>query len=187
MKNRVRKYINTLIEHLNNIDQNQITDVYEVLKEARDNGSTIFICGNGGTSATASHFTGDLIKGASYNKDKRFKVICLNDNIPALSAYSNDVSYEVAYVEQLKNFLQKGDVVIGISGSGNSINILNVINFANENSAKTVSIVGFENNKLQEISNYVIHANCNHMLMAEDIHMIFTHILTSLFMESESC
>ena len=99
--------------------------------------------GNGGSGASASHAAGDLNKGVSYGREKRFRVISLNDNLATLTAYANDVSYVDVFVEQLKNFLRPGDLVIAISGSGNSPNVLKAIEYANQQGAITVGLTGF--------------------------------------------
>ncbi|MFZ6024752.1 MAG: SIS domain-containing protein [Bacteroidota bacterium] len=136
--------------------------------------------GNGGNGSTASHFVFDLAKGCSYKKEKRIKAICIYDNTPTLLAYSNDVGYDIVFLEQLKNLLEPGDVVIGISGSGNSKNIINAIEYANENGAITIGLTGFDGGKLKAISTISVNANINDMQISEDIHVITMHILYKL-------
>src|SRR5215208_1878035 len=110
-------YRNELKQTLDTIDAGKVNQIIEWFKEARSNGRRIFVCGNGGSASTASHFACDIVKGASYNRPSRFRIMALTDHMPAISAYSNDVSYECVFVEQLKNFAEPGDVVMGISGS----------------------------------------------------------------------
>ncbi len=181
MESIIKNYLENLVTTINSLNINEFESVASVLKSARSKGKRIFIFGNGGSGSTATHFACDINKGVSYGREERFKVICLNDNIPTLLAYSNDVGYEVVFKEQLENFVEEGDVVIGISGSGNSKNILLAIELAKSKSATTVGITGFMGGKLKEISDYSINANFNDMQISEDIHMIWVHIMMKCF------
>lgn len=180
MKEAIDNYFNLLKQSVDGLDRKAIISFVDLLLEARKNGNNIYIMGNGGSASTASHFTCDFNKGLSYKKDIRFKMICLNDNIATMLAYSNDLGYENVFVEQLKNFLKKDDVVIGISGSGNSKNILNAIEYANHLGAKTVGLTGFDGGKLKNIVDVSIHADVNNMQVAEDVHMTICHMLYSV-------
>lgn len=180
MKEAIDNYFNLLKQSVDGLDRKAIISFVDSLLEARKNGNNIYIMGNGGSASTASHFTCDFNKGLSYKKDIRFKMICLNDNIATMLAYSNDLGYENVFVEQLKNFLKKDDVVIGISGSGNSKNILNAIEYANIIGAKTVGLTGFDGGKLKDIVDISIHADINNMQVAEDVHMTICHMLYSV-------
>jgi D-sedoheptulose 7-phosphate isomerase len=117
-----------------------------------------------------------LNKGVSYGRPKRFRVISLNDNMATLTAYANDVSYSEAFVEQLKNFLRSGDVVIGISGSGNSASILKAVEYANQQGAITVGMCGFSGGKLAALAQLPLHIPVNDMQKVEDIHMMLFHV-----------
>ncbi len=180
MKEAIDNYFDLLKQSVDGLDRNAIISFVDLLLEARKKGNNIYIMGNGGSASTASHFTCDFNKGLSYKKDIRFKMICLNDNIATMLAYSNDLGYENVFVEQLKNFLKKDDVVIGISGSGNSKNILNAIEYANELGAKTVGLTGFDGGKLKNIVDVSIHADVNNMQVTEDVHMSICHMLYSV-------
>lgn len=180
MKEAINQYFSLLKQSVDGLDRDAIESLIDLLLEARKNGNNIYIMGNGGSAATASHFTCDFNKGLSYKKDIRFKMICLNDNIATMLAYSNDLGYENVFEEQLKNFLKKDDVVIGISGSGNSKNILNAVEYANELGAKTVGLTGFDGGKLKDIVDVSIHADINNMQVAEDVHMMICHMLYSV-------
>ena len=180
MKEAIDNYFNLLKQSVDGLDRKAIISFVDLLLEARKNGNNIYIMGNGGSASTASHFTCDFNKGLSYKKDIRFKMICLNDNIATMLAYSNDLGYENVFVEQLKNFLKKDDVVIGISGSGNSKNILNAIEYANDLGAKTVALTGFDGGILKNIVDVSIHADVNNMQVAEDVHMMICHMLFSV-------
>ena len=176
----IKSYIADLKTTLDNLDISAIEKTANAFKTAIDNNKQIIFFGNGGSGSTASHFVCDLSKGCSYEKDKRIRAICLNDNIPTLLAYSNDVSYDVVFLEQLKNLLNPGDVVVGISGSGNSKNIINAIDYSNQNGAITIGLTGFGGGKLKEIANLSVNANINDMQISEDIHVIVMHILYKL-------
>ncbi|NRA86705.1 MAG: SIS domain-containing protein [Rhizobiales bacterium] len=180
MKLQINEYLNNLKDALSNLDISDIETCANLLLSAYENGNTIFICGNGGSAATASHFACDINKGVSYNKDKRFKVIALTDNLATITAYSNDLSYDDVFVEQLKNFYQEGDLVIGISGSGNSENVLKAISFANDNNGISIGWTGFDGGKLKSVAQHSINANYNDMQVSEDIHMTLVHVLMKI-------
>jgi D-sedoheptulose 7-phosphate isomerase len=182
MKDTISNYLTSLQQTISNLNIDEIVAVANVLKEARDNGKHVFIFGNGGSASTASHFACDINKGVSSSKYKRFKVICLNDNIPTMLAYSNDMGYDIVFSEKLKNFIQEGDIVIGISGSGNSKNIILAMETAAQYKAITIGITGFGGGKLKEIANYSFNANINDMQLSEDVHMIWVHIMMKCFL-----
>ena len=183
MEKIIKNYFKNLNSTLDKMNIDNFIEFKDSIEKARDNGNNIYVFGNGGSGSTASHMVCDIVKGCSYNKDKKFKISCLNDNIPTLLAYSNDVSYDVVFEEQLKNFLKKDDVVIGISGSGNSTNVVKAINYANNNGAITIGMSGFNGGKLKEICNINVHAPINDMQISEDIHLITIHILYKLLNE----
>jgi D-sedoheptulose 7-phosphate isomerase len=180
MKEQIDVYFDKLVDTIQNIDKESIVKCAEILLKAYENGNNIFICGNGGSAATASHFACDINKGVSYSLEKRFRVIPLTDSLSTITAYTNDVNYEIIFVEQLKNFFQKGDVIIGISGSGNSQNVLNAIEYVNNNGGVSIGWTGFSGGKLKEIVHYSINANIEDMQVSEDIHMITTHLLMKI-------
>ncbi|MBW2539169.1 MAG: SIS domain-containing protein, partial [Deltaproteobacteria bacterium] len=125
--NFTNQYLKGLIEVLKTFNVIQFEKIVELILEAYDKGKNIFVMGNGGSGSTASHFACDLNKGCCIDLDKKFRMICLNDNIPMLLALANDLSYDAVFEEQIKNFFNPGDLVIGISGSGNSENVLKAI------------------------------------------------------------
>jgi D-sedoheptulose 7-phosphate isomerase len=177
----ISNYIEELKKTLNNIDISEIDIIAKAFNKARKNGNHIYVFGNGGSGSTASHMVCDFLKGSSYKKDDKFKILCLNDNIPTILAYSNDVSYDEVFVEQLKNYLKPNDLVIGISGSGNSKNIIKAIDYANKNNGITIGFTGFDGGKLKKASKYSINAMVNDMQISEDIHVICMHILYKIF------
>lgn len=177
----LKSYLKELNSLFSGINTREFSDFIAELTKAHERLSQIFICGNGGSAATASHFACDVNKGVSFGKNKRFKVICLSDNIPILLAYANDVSYEDIFAEQLKNFLKKDDLVIGVSGSGNSKNILKAIEYANKNGGKTFGICGFGGGRLKGIAQKSLVINSNDMQKIEDMHMIVFHCVMQWF------
>ena len=178
-------YIQRLTDALNKLDKQEINTFINALEDAREQGKHIFIMGNGGSASTASHFVCDFNKGASYGMPgNRYKFICLNDSMATLSAYSNDVAYEDVFVEQLKNFFSEGDLVIGISGSGNSKNVLNAIEYANANGGKTVGLTGYNGGKLRQIATLSVNANIDDMQISEDLHMILDHLAMKVINDS---
>jgi D-sedoheptulose 7-phosphate isomerase len=177
-------YFTRVSETLDKLDLNSLEKFVDVILEAREKENTIFIFGNGGSGATASHVAGDFIKGISYQLEKRFRVHCLNDNISGLMAISNDLSYEEIFVEPLKAFLRKGDVVIGISGSGNSANVVKALEYAKNQGAYTVAICGFKGGKIKELADLVVLAPVNDMEVTEDVHIIVFHAIKQILMRT---
>jgi D-sedoheptulose 7-phosphate isomerase len=176
----INDYISQLKETLDNLERGEIVKLASLLEEARLNGNKVFIFGNGGSGSTATHFACDINKGASMGKEKRHRIIALTDNIPTMLAYSNDLSYDDVFIEQLKNFIDPGDIVIGISGSGNSKNIIKAIEYANAIGNTTIGITGYEGGKLRQISTFSVNANRNDMQISEDIHMILVHLMMKM-------
>ena len=170
---------------LDAISKEDLNKLMNVLVDARDAGKTIFIMGNGGSAATASHYVCDFNKGISYGKDKMFKFICLNDNIPTMMAYANDLSYADVFVGPLKNFMQPGDIVIGISGSGNSENVVRAIQYANENGGETVGLTGYGGGKVKQLSKYNVHVPIDDMQITEDLHMVLDHCMMKILCKYE--
>jgi D-sedoheptulose 7-phosphate isomerase len=123
--NPYSEYFRKLKETLDKIDVIPVRNVVDILLKCRNDQGTMYIFGNGGSAANASHIAGDFLKGISFGMEKRFKTHCLNDNIAGTTAITNDLSYDEVFIEQLKTYLSPGDVVIGISGSGNSENVVN--------------------------------------------------------------
>ena len=182
-----QQYRATLAGTLALIDTELVAQAVQWLREARDQGRHIFVCGNWGSAATASHFACDIVKGASYRQDKRFRIMALTDSLPTLTAYSNDVSYECVFAEQLKNFAQPGDVVMALSGSGNSPNVLRAVEYANSIGCRTIALSGRDGGKLGPLAQLNIHVSEPHMGRIEDAHMVVCHMICYYFMEQECC
>lgn len=176
----IEQYFSVLKSAIDHVSRSELSKFLNILLDALERKSTIYIMGNGGSAATASHFAADFNKGLSYGKARRFRMICLNDNIPTLTAYANDVSYEDIFVEPLRNFLENGDVVIAISGSGNSRNVLKAVEYANETGAYTVGITGYDGGKLKKIAKCNVIVPINDMQITEDLHMVFDHLAYSV-------
>ncbi len=161
----------------------KMAEFARVLVDARDREASIFIMGNGGSGSTASHMASDLNKGATVPGKPRFRAFSLVDNVPLVLAWANDSSYEDIFVEQLKNHLRPGDVVIGISGSGNSRNVLKAIEYANGVGAYTVGMSGYDGGKLAPMVKLSIHVPNFYMQQVEDIHLLIEHLVTSMIRE----
>jgi D-sedoheptulose 7-phosphate isomerase len=179
-KNDIAKYLNQLKTTIDLISKDDISQLMNVLITAKEEERTIFIMGNGGSAATASHFCCDFNKGISMGQDKMFKFICLNDNIPTMMAYANDLSYDDIFVGPLKNFVKEKDLVIGISGSGNSMNVAKAIEYANHQGAITIGLTGFSGGKIKQLCKYNIHIPVNDMQITEDLHMVLDHCMMKI-------
>jgi D-sedoheptulose 7-phosphate isomerase len=173
-----------LLSALETIELDSVARAIEILGKARDNNRHIFVCGNGGSASTASHFVTDMVKGASYNRSSRFRIMALTDSMPTITAYSNDVSYDCIFTEQIKNFAEPGDVLIAISGSGNSPNLLRAVEYANSIKCQTIALTGRDGGKLGPLAKLQIRVPEHHMGRIEDGHLIVCHMICYYFMES---
>jgi D-sedoheptulose 7-phosphate isomerase len=179
------QYKADLLRALETLDFTKIDALIRSLREAREAQRSIFVCGNGGSASTASHFVCDMVKGASFQRDVRFRIMALTDSLPTLTAYSNDVSYECVFAEQLKNFARPQDVVIAISGSGNSPNVLRALEYGNSIGCMTVALTGRDGGKLGPLAKLHVNVANPHMGRIEDIHMVVMHMVSYYFMETE--
>ncbi|QLH07837.1 SIS domain-containing protein [Nitrosopumilus ureiphilus] len=170
---------------LENLDKksDQIKEIVEHLITAQNKGKTIFTMGNGGSGSTSSHFVSDLLKTAITNNSKRFKAISLVDNIPVNLAWSNDVSYDCIFLEQLKNFLTDGDIIIGFSGSGNSKNVVNAFEYAKTKGAITIAISGMSGGEISKIADLALIVPSNDMLIIESMHILICHCMINVIRE----
>jgi D-sedoheptulose 7-phosphate isomerase len=180
----VQNYFAELKATLDAIDPAPIEQVIELLHEARVNGRQIFIMGNGGSASTATHFVCDLGKNTRMDGWPHFKVIGLSDNMAIFSAYGNDDGYENVFALQLANLVQPDDVVIAISTSGNSGNVLRAVELANEQGAVTVGFTGFDAGKLGKIVTHHLHTPSDCIEQVEDIHLVLEHLITKALRES---
>lgn len=178
----VDKYLKDIKSTIDQIPVDRLDEVIEILHNARIHYKHIFIMGNGGSASTASHFVCDLAKNTRKNGWPEFRVIGLTDNMAIFSAYANDEGYEKVFSQQLNNLLQPGDVVIAISGSGNSANVINAVEFANRRGAITIGFTGLTGGKLKNLAQYVLHVPNYRIDEVEDIHMMLEHMICrSLF------
>ena len=174
----IGRYIKREIEVLQRLDIRSINEVINVLENARKREADIYVFGNGGSAATASHYCCDFNKGVSNGtKGNKYKFHCLSDNIPTMLAIANDIAYEEIFREQLKGVLKAEDLVIGISGSGNSISVINAVQYAKEVGCKVIGITGYCSGRLKELADYHLNAEVDDMQIAEDIHMVFDHLM----------
>ena len=174
-----------LFQALETVDLGKVQQAIEIFEEARDEDRHIFVCGNGGSASTASHFACDMVKGASYNRAKRFRIMALTDSLPTLTAYSNDVHYECVFAEQLKNFAQPGDVVMAISGSGNSPNVIRAVEYGKSIGCRTIALTGRNGGRLGPLADLNIQVSDPHMGRIEDGHMMIAHMIAYYFMDAE--
>jgi len=182
--NIVDYYIASLKTCLDELDRNKLDQVIGIIMDTYKKRKTVFIMGNGGSASTASHMSCDFNKGTLLRhydeKEKRFKVISLTDNVSLLTAYGNDLDYQDIFIQQLRNLVEKGDVVIAISASGNSKNCIKAIEYANRNGAKTVGLLGFKTGgKLAKIVDVSIIINNMSYGICEDMHLVIDHIITT--------
>jgi D-sedoheptulose 7-phosphate isomerase len=178
-------YRENLIETIQTIDAAKVNQAIEWFRDARDHGKAIFVAGNGGSAATASHFVCDMIKGASLGKPSRFRIQALHDNMPSLTAYANDLHYQDAAVEQLKNFASAGDIYMAISGSGNSPNVIRALEYAKSLGCRTLVLTGRDGGKLGAMAELNIQVPEQHMGRIEDAHHIICHMICYCFMDTE--
>jgi len=178
-------YRENLIETIQTIDAAKVNQAIEWFRDARDHGKAIFVAGNGGSAATASHFVCDMIKGASLGKPSRFRIQALHDNMPSLTAYANDLHYQDAAVEQLKNFASPGDIYMAISGSGNSPNVIRALEYAKSLGCRTLALTGRDGGKLGAMAELNIQVPEQHMGRIEDAHHIICHMICYCFMDTE--
>lgn len=176
-------YRDRLVATLHQVDMQQVDRVIDLFDKARADNRQIFVVGNGGSAASASHFVCDVVKGASFGRDKRFRIHALHDNLPTLTAYSNDVGYDAVYVELLKNHAQSGDLLFGMSGSGNSPNVLRAFEYANGAGLTTVALTGKDGGQLGALAQVQVHVPDQHMGRIEDAHMVVCHMIAYRFME----
>lgn len=181
----IESYKTSLLKAIETVDLAKVEQAIGWFREARDAGRHIFVCGNGGSAATASHFVTDMLKGASYNRPARFRILALTDSISTITAYSNDVCYDCVFTEQLKNFAAAGDLVMAISGSGNSPNVLQAVEYANSIGGRTLALTGRDGGKLGKAAQLNIQVSEPHMGRIEDVHVIVCHMICYTFMDCE--
>ena len=188
------EYIDRLKDELDRLDAEEMTRLGDLVFDCWSTGKQVFIFGNGGSGTTASHFAEDLGKGLldedelRNGSQKRLRVMSLTDNVGWLLALGNDMGYHQVFVQQLANFGNSGDLVIAISGSGNSDNVINAVNWANENGLRTFGFSGFDGGKLKQIQLDGFHSNLHDMGMVESIHLcVFHWVLNDVYARIHGC
>jgi D-sedoheptulose 7-phosphate isomerase len=180
----VDAYLEQVREALNAIDLRRVEQAIEWFREARDQGRTIFVAGNGGSAATASHLVCDLVKDVSYGKPQRFRAIALQDAIPTATAYSNDVDFSEGLAEQLRNFARPGDLYVALSGSGNSLNLIKGIECARSLGCRTMALTGRDGGRLGALADLNIQIAVPHMGRIQDAHHVVCHMISYAFSET---
>lgn len=176
-KNSLQNYLNREIAAIQSIDLESVNTVMNVLENARLTEKNIYICGNGGSAATASHYCCDFNKGVSENQDVKYNFECLSDNIPMMMAVANDIGYEEVFRFPLRGKMKAKDILIGVSGSGNSQNVINAMEYAKSIGGITIAIVGYNGGKMKMEADYSIHVNVDDMQISEDLHMMLDHLM----------
>ena len=183
MEKYISEYINAQKAALDSIPVEQVAQLIQKFKDAWINDRNIFVFGNGGSAANASHFVTDLGKGASDKMTKRFRCLSLNDNTPWMTAIGNDYSYDEVFSRQLINFARAGDIVLTMSVSGSSPNLVAAVEWSKKNGVYTIALVGGKRGRLADIADFVIVADSTHYGRVEDAHMGICHMICYAFME----
>jgi D-sedoheptulose 7-phosphate isomerase len=177
----IRGYLDRLLKTLDEMPVDALAKLSEMLYRAYIDGKQVFILGNGGSASTASHMAADLGKNTIGPNMRRFRIMSLNDNIPLLTALSNDLGYENVFAEQLQNLIQPGDVLIVISGSGKSPNVLRAMEYARSRSAEVAALLGFDGGPAAELSDLTVLIDSDNYGVVEDAHLIINHMLVEHF------
>ena len=184
MQSFISGYLDAQKKALESIPQEAVANLIQVFKQAWQADKQIFVFGNGGSAANASHFVTDLGKGASDKLLKRFRCLSLNDNVSWITALGNDYAYDEVYVGQLRNYAQPGDIVMAMSVSGNSPNVIKAISWAKEKGLYTIGLVGAQKGRLADLADFSISVDSEHFGRVEDAHMGICHLICYAFMEN---
>ena len=171
------QYFNNLKSVIDLIEFSQVDQCAQLICSYLGSSNKILICGNGGSATTASHYVTDWVKMSYVCKNKKLNAICLSDNIGALTAYANDISYDEVYSKQVEIYGVKGDLLVVISGSGNSKNVINAIKSAKRNSITTLGVLGYDGGKIKKLVDHCFHVRSFDMQICEDLHLVFGHIV----------
>jgi D-sedoheptulose 7-phosphate isomerase len=175
----ISAYLTEMQSTLSNLPIDGIERIVNVLRDARAQKKTVFLFGNGGSAATASHLACDLAKGTNATERPRLRVIALTDNVPLISAWANDSSYEDIFAQQLQQQVESGDIAIGISGSGRSPNVLNALKVARSAGAITIGLTGFDGGDLKNLVDLCVVVPDNSIDQVEDVHLMIGHVIAS--------
>lgn len=176
----ISEYIAAEIRTLQLLDVSAINEALNLLEETRLAKKKIYLFGNGGSAATASHMQNDFNKGVSEHIAVKYRFTCLNDNVATMMAVANDIGYDEIFRFQLVGHIEPGDIVMALSGSGNSKNVLKAVTYAKEAGCKIIGITGYNGGKLKEMSDIALHVPVMSMQITEDVHMIFDHLMMSI-------
>lgn len=179
----ITDYLSLVSKAIAALPEDSIRDMIDTLKDAHAAGKRVFLLGNGGSAANATHIAEDLQKGIKECTGKRFRVTSLTESVPLITAWANDTSYEDIFAEQLDSMLEPGDVVIAISGSGNSPNVLKAVEKANQMGAVTIGWSGFSGGKLAQMAQKPIVVASDNMQRVEDVHLVLGHLVFSIMMQ----
>ena len=185
-KENIKKYYQILSDVLLKLDVEQINDAINAIVCAYEKNKTIYVFGNGGSSSTASHIVCDFNKGICSSLEKKFRVVCLSDNVPIMTAIANDISYDNVFEFPLIGRLNEGDVLLAISVSGNSKNVIKAVEYGKEHNAVVIGMTGYDGGRLFKLADYYLHAPVNDMMKSEDIHMTFDHMIMTILTEALS-
>lgn len=174
---QIKEYLELEISILNKLDQKETNNAMNLLEEAREKGSNVYVFGNGGSAATASHMENDFNKGVSEKLEKKYRFQCINANMATIMAIANDNGYERVFEQQLENKLTEEDVIIAISGSGNSENVVRAVKYAKKKGCKIIGMTGYSGGELKKLSDISLHVPLDNMQITEDIHIIFNHMM----------
>ena len=177
----VARYIDELRNAVDGLPRERLEALGEMLYRAYCNEKQVFVIGNGGSASTATHMAADLAKNTIGANMRRFRVLSLNDNTATLTALANDLGYENVFSEQLKNLVRAGELLIVLSGSGKSPNVINAIKSAQESCAEVVAVLGFAGGEAVELADLSIIVPSNHYGVIEDVHLVINHILVDYF------
>ena len=181
IETHIRDYLERLTSTVEAMSTDEIERLSEMLYRAYLDGKQVFTLGNGGSASTASHMAADLGKNTIGANMRRFRIMSLNDNIPLLTALANDYGYEQVFAEQLQNLIQPGDVLIVLSGSGNSLNVLRAMEYARSRSAEVAALLGFGGGRAAELADVTVLVDSDDYGVVEDAHLVINHILVEHF------
>lgn len=174
---QIKDYLKLEIDILNKLDQKEINNAMNLLEQTREKGSNVYVFGNGGSAATASHIENDFNKGVSEKLEKKYRFQCINANMATIMAIANDNGYARVFEQQLENKLTEEDVIVAISGSGNSENVVRAVKYAKEQGCKVIGMTGYSGGELKKLSDVSLHVPLDNMQITEDIHIIFNHMM----------
>lgn len=174
---QIREYMDMEIETLKEIDLEEVNRAMNLLERTRAKGNRVYVFGNGGSAATAAHMEVDFNKGVSEKLEYKYSFHCLNNNLAVIMAIGNDNGYDRIFEQQLENKLCEDDVILAISGSGNSENVIKAVEYARKQGCKIIGMTGYSGGKLRALSDVSLHVPLDNMQIAEDVHLIFNHMM----------